>query len=203
MKDFWDNRYSDKEYVYGIEPNVYFKKQLDLYRPSGRILLPAEGEGRNAVYAARTGLEVIAFDFSSRAKEKAVSLAQKNGVEIDYRLGSMETLVAHEKDFNVVALIYAHFPPHLIRQVHAQVIEKLRPGGYLILEGFSKDHLALSEINPSAGGPKNPDMLFSLEEIEKDFSALETIELKKETIELSEGLYHKGESSVIRYLGRA
>lgn len=70
MKEFWNGKYSSKEYIYGTEPNEYFKSALEKYRP-GTILLPGDGEGRNAVYAAKKGWQVTAFDFSNAAKEKA------------------------------------------------------------------------------------------------------------------------------------
>ena len=76
MKKFWNERYADSQYAYGTEPNAFFKSQID-QRPAGRILLPAEGEGRNAVYAATLGWDVYAFDFSTKAKEKALLLRIK------------------------------------------------------------------------------------------------------------------------------
>ena len=76
MKEFWEIRYAEKQYAYGENPNVYFKEQLDKLKP-GKILLPAEGEGRNAVYAAKQGWEVMAFDLSSEGKNKAEKLAAK------------------------------------------------------------------------------------------------------------------------------
>ena len=99
-------------------------------------------------------------------------------------------------------MIYAHFPSHLKSGFHKQLDGYLKKGGIIIFEGFSKSHLKLSAEDSKAGGPKNIDMLFSIEEIKNDFSNYEIIELSEKEINLSEGLYHNGKSSVIRFVGR-
>ncbi|PRX50699.1 class I SAM-dependent methyltransferase [Salegentibacter salegens] len=108
MKDFWNERYADKDYVYGQAPNEYFKEKIDEMRP-GKILLPAEGEGRNAVYAALQQWEVSAFDISEKGKEKALNLANNQSVEIDYKVGDLPELDYKDEQFDVIALIFAHF----------------------------------------------------------------------------------------------
>ena len=80
--EFWDMRYGDKDYAYGTEPNVYFKSFIDS-NSSGKMLLPGEGEGRNAVYAAINGWDVYAVDQSQAGMEKAKKLAELNDVTID------------------------------------------------------------------------------------------------------------------------
>jgi hypothetical protein len=76
MKEFWNERYSNKLFVYGKEPNVFFREELEKM-PVGKILLPAEGEGRNAVFAALQGWEVFAFDNSEEGMKKALLLASE------------------------------------------------------------------------------------------------------------------------------
>lgn len=76
MSQFWNERYSQAEYVYGETPNVFFAAQLDKLS-AGTIILPCEGEGRNAVYAASQGWEVKAFDASEAGQKKALLLAEK------------------------------------------------------------------------------------------------------------------------------
>ena len=88
MKDFWNDRYGRAEYAYGKEPNVFFKEQLDQLQP-GKILLPAEGEGRNAVYAAEKGWQASAYDWSENAYKKAMQLAEEKKVNIDYQICSL------------------------------------------------------------------------------------------------------------------
>ena len=85
MKQFWNDRYSEEEFIYGVEPNEFLKLELDKI-PTGSILLPAEGEGRNAVYAASKGWNVTAFHYSEAAKVKTTLLAEKMNVKLDYEL---------------------------------------------------------------------------------------------------------------------
>jgi cyclopropane fatty-acyl-phospholipid synthase-like methyltransferase len=201
MKEFWDSRYGDAELAYGNEPNEYFKKQLLKYKP-GQILLPAEGEGRNAVFAAKLGWEVSAFDLSKEGKAKAEKLAIENNVEIDYQVGEFSEIKYAENQFDAIGLIYAHFPAETKSAYHKILDSYLRKGGIIIFEAFSKSHLKFNSINHNAGGPKNIDMLFSTEELKSDFSNYEIIELIEEEVILKEGLYHNGQSSVIRFVGR-
>ena len=113
MTDFWNERYAQPDYAYGTVPNAFFAAQLRLRQPTGRILLPADGEGRNGVYAAEQGLEVHAFDLSEAGQHKAMQLADERRVAIDYKVGNFLDLGYHEGTFDVLALIYAHFPAGL------------------------------------------------------------------------------------------
>ena len=196
-QNFWDERYAEQEYAYGTAANVYFRKQLQKLEP-GKILLPAEGEGRNAVFAAGTGWQVYAFDQSIRGKEKAVALARQNGVEICYAIADAEKAAYPENSFDALALIFAHFPEAKRSAIHQHLLRFLKPGGVLILEGFSRRHSEFQKGNPKAGGPRDPEMLFDLEMLKEDFKDFEFQEASEETIRLEEGEYHQSEASVIR-----
>lgn len=202
MKDFWDNRYAEKVYAYGKEPNRYFKESLERYEIIGNILLPAEGEGRNAVFAANKGLEVTAFDISQEGRKKALELADEHDVSLRYTLGSLDEQEFERGQFDAIGLIFAHFPPDKLSEYHQELVKLLKRGGLIILEGFSKNHLAHQEVNPHAGGPKNVDMLFSVEMIQTDFVGLEVLELEEKEVMLNEGPFHQGRSSVVRFVGR-
>ena len=203
MREFWDERYAVKEYVYGTEPSNFFKNILDEYQLlKGKILLPGEGEGRNAVYAAKMGLEVTAFDQSIKGQKKALKLAGLKNVKITYLVGGIDELKFTENSFDAIALSFVHFPSHLRFSYHNQLSKLLKKNGLMIIEGFSKKQIKLIELNPKAGGPKNVDMLFSQEEIKGDFPQFEILKLTEEIIGLSEGDYHQGKSSVVRFIGR-
>lgn len=202
MKEFWDNKYSTNEYVYGEEPNEYFKYAIDTYLPSGRLLLPAEGEGRNAVYAARKGLKVVAFDQSVERKKKALRLADKAGVKIDYRVGELPDLPLRGEAFTAAALIYAHFTPQLRPDYHRMIGNLIKPEGLIIVEGFSKEHIEYQDKYPNIGGPRNIEMLYTLEMIRSDFDGFEPIEWIQGEVELSEGSSHVGVGNVVRFIGR-
>src|SRR5690606_3132220 len=108
MKAFWNERYSQQAFVYGESPNDYLKEKLRAIPPA-KILLPCEGEGRNAVYALQSGWQVSAFDQSEAGKQKAELLARKNNVEIKYTVSDLENIKFPEASFDALALIYAHF----------------------------------------------------------------------------------------------
>lgn len=201
QKDFWDERYGARAYAYGELPNAFFREQLLKLTP-GRILLPAEGEGRNAIFAARHGWEVVAFDQSHAGRDKALRLAEKYGVTIEYLVGEFQTLAFEKENFDALGLIYAHFSAEAKSEYHRMLNGYLRPGGTVIFEAFSKAHLAYNTQNPAAGGPKNVDMLFSEEELRVDFSNYEMLQLQEEIIQLKEGLFHNGQSAVVRMVAK-
>lgn len=201
MKEKWDDRYSSKEFAYGEQPNNYLKEQL-LKISAGTILFPAEGEGRNAVYAATLGWKVFAFDISIEGKKKATQLANKHQAEINYEVGEFQSLNYQPNQFDAIALIYAHFPADKKLGYHKILTTYLRPGGIVIFEAFSKKHLDYVTKNEKIGGPKNIAELFSIDEIRSDFENFEILELAEQEIELNEGLFHNGKGSVIRFVGR-
>lgn len=202
MKEFWEERYSEEGFAYGVEPNEFFEKTLKDHQIKGTILLPAEGEGRNAVFAAKKGLEVTCFDMSSQGKVKAQQLAKLNKVDINYKVGEFTEMDFNENSFDVIVLIYAHFPPNVQSIYHQKIASWLKKDGFLILEGFSKKQLVLNNELQQSFGPKNIDMLYTANEIENDFKVLETVALSEELIELNEGIHHKGKGSVIRFIGK-
>lgn len=202
MKDMWNERYASTDYAYGTAPNEFFKNLIDRSSLSGKILLAAEGEGRNAVYAAKKGLEVIAFDLSIEGKKKALRLAEKEGVEINYQVGDFFELPLQKEKFDTAAMIYAHFPPPILSSYHKKIAELVKPGGIVILEGFSVGNLEMRSKNPNVGGPKNAEILFTEDSIKKDFLDFEIIQLEEQIIELKEGTFHKGNAKVIRFVGK-
>jgi len=202
MKEFWEKRYKNQKFAYGEEPNQFFVDVLNNYNLKGTMLLPAEGEGRNAVFAARKGFEVSCFDISNEGKLKALKLANEHNVTINYQVGELSEFNFTKNLFDVIVLIYAHFSPKLKSEYHKRISKYLKVGGLLILEGFSKEQLEINKEHQIELGPKNIEMLFSLEEIKKDFSDLEILEFNQEEIELNEGFYHKGKASVIRFIGK-
>jgi len=199
--DRWNARYSNEEYAYGELPNNFLKEQLVKLSP-GNILFPAEGEGRNAVFAASIGWNVSAFDISHEGKKKALLLAKATNVTIDYQVGEIQSLHYANNQFDAIALIYAHFPAEIKSAYHQTISNYLRKDGILIFEAFSKKHLEYNSKNEKVGGPKDIDQLFSIAEIKADFENYEVIELIETEILLNEGLYHIGLGSVIRFVGR-
>jgi cyclopropane fatty-acyl-phospholipid synthase-like methyltransferase len=193
--NFWDARYSSHEYVYGIEPNEFFKQQIENIK-LGKLLLPGEGEGRNAVYAAKQGWLVDSFDQSINAQKKALRLAEKNNVNINYTIVDLNQFTPARNYYNAAAIIFVHFDP-LVREIfHKKIIDSLKPGGTLILESFSKN-----QLGKNSGGPQELEMLYSLDDVMNDFKEMKTILLEEKNILLNEGDKHNGDASVIRFVG--
>lgn len=196
MKEFWNERYASSEYVYGKEPNGFFKEIIDGLAP-GKILLPAEGEGRNAVYAAKKGWEVEAFDLSDEGKPKALTLAAQNNVTISYQIASVENFELKENYYDTVGLVYSHLAPELRTQFHHSLADCLKKDGIIFMEAFNK-----KQINRNSGGPKNIEMLYSVDVLKKDFSNLEIELLEEFEKEIKESKSHSGMADIIHLIAR-
>lgn len=196
MKAFWDDRYREAEAAYGMEPNVHFANALKSL-PIGSILLPCDGEGRNALYAARAGWEVHSFDFSEAGVEKAKRWAASAGVNI-HAVVADAFAYAPQRTFDAVALIFAHMPPPLRQDFHRLAASWLRPGGTLILEGFRPDQLQYS-----SGGPKDENMLFTSPMLCSDFQSLNILQCENTLTVLDEGPFHQGPAAVIRLIAQS
>lgn len=200
-KNFWEERYMDYDFAYGKEPNVFFKEWIQKLEP-GSILMPADGEGRNGVFAAQLGWKVTSSDLSEEGKSKALELAKEKNSSLEYIVGNLEQLQFEEATFDAIGLIYAHFAADKKSTLHKKLNDYLKPGGIIIFEAFSKLHLLYNERDPKVGGPKDINMLFSTLEIAADFENYELLLLEEKEITLEEGKYHIGVGSVIRFVGR-
>ncbi len=193
--EFWNERYSAEDYIYGTEPNSFFKEQLEKL-DAGKILLPAEGEGRNAVFAAKKGWDVFSFDFSSEAKQKALNLAKANNVKINYKIKSFDDFTSAPDFFDVVAFIYVHLNKEQRQSLFTKAIDSLKKGGKIIFEAFS-----VNQINKNSGGPKNICLLYTIDDLKLYFNDFKINLLEEQNIYLSEGDHHSGDASVIRFIG--
>ena len=191
MKDFWNDRYANRAYAYGTEPNAFFKSQID-QRPAGRILLPAEGEGRNAVYAAKLGWEVVAFDQSEAGEKKAMQLAEATQTSISYRIeDAMDFNEANA--FDLIFYGFFHVPPTVLQPVYDHLNTFVKPNGLILLEGFSTKNMGRG-----SGGPQNEAMLFTTSRVKSLLHDFKTLKVWEEEIILNEGPFHQGNACVIR-----
>ncbi|MBI1225090.1 MAG: methyltransferase domain-containing protein [Bacteroidetes bacterium] len=193
-QQFWDDRYGQSEYVYGTHPNDFFKEQLEAIPTPGKLLLLAEGEGRNAVFAAEHGWQVTAVDFSENGKAKATALAESRGLRLDYHVGDV-TQFDFEKygPWDVIGLIYSHFPADVRAKVFPKCLTSLRPGGQIILELFTPE-----QLNYTSGGPKDLDLLYTADQARTDFAQAKTLYAEELVIELDESKFHRGPAAVVR-----
>ncbi|MDR3667277.1 MAG: class I SAM-dependent methyltransferase [Ignavibacteriaceae bacterium] len=195
-KHSWDDRFSAADYVYGTEPNSFFKEQLDKLNP-GRLLMLAEGEGRNAVYSAKMNWQVDAVDFSSQARIKALKLAANEKVNINYSLSDLTLYQPTGNLYDAVGIIFFHFERPEIEKIFASAKKALKKDGIIICEVFSKN-----QLGKTSGGPQVPDLLFTTDEIVELFHGLKSIILEERNVLLNEGILHQGEASVINYVGK-
>lgn len=201
MKEFWNERYKEHAYAYGEAPNVYFEHCLKKLKP-GKLLLPAEGEGRNGVFAASLHWIVDAFDISEEGKRKALQLAEKNKVGINYTISDFDSMHLPEQHYDAIALIYAHQHESVRKEVHQKLAASLKSNGHLIIEAFSKANLEYVNKNPKIGGPKDIAMLYTVEEVQSDFPDFIWEEAYETITSLNEGEYHVGEGAVVRLFGK-
>ncbi len=193
MKAMWNERYQQKEFQYGTNPNEFMATQLKQFIP-GRILFPGAGEGRDAVFAAKLGWESHAFDLSEQGHAKAMRLATEQKTQIHYKVADASQIKFPLDSFDVIALTFFHLPREIRLSFYQHCISWLKPGGIILLEGFTKNQLGLT-----SGGPKNPDWLFSSKELTKEFPGLDILINKELRRTLNEGPLHQGPAQIVQF----
>src|SRR5882757_8544208 len=89
--DRWETRFTGPDYLFGTEPNVFLKSHAQLFLPGQSVLAVADGEGRNGVWLAQQGLDVLSVDFSTRALAKARKLADTRGAAVRFEQADLST----------------------------------------------------------------------------------------------------------------
>lgn len=194
-ESFWNERYAGDDYMYGTEPNSFLAEHCSLL--TGPVLSLSEGEGRNAVFLASRGLEVLGVDISKVALEKARKLAASRGVEIKTLLADLATYEPEANHYGSVVSIFAHLPSAIRNRLYPLVEQSLKPGGILFLEAYSKH-----QLTRDTGGPKDVDMLMTMDKLRREFPNLEPVHLRELEREITEGAAHSGPGSVVQFIGR-
>jgi len=190
--DKWDERYGVEEYIYGKEPNLFLKQNVNSI-PKGNVLCIADGEGRNGVWLARQGYRATSIDFSPKAIEKINRLAQENNVSIKTICTDLLNYDFGENKYDGVVSIFAHFNVDEINKLHYKYFNALKPNGVFMMEVFAKEQLQLQ-----TGGPKDISLLFDTHDIQKSFPSGKIELLKKDVVYLHEGQIHDGKAVVVR-----
>jgi len=194
-EEFWNKRYASDDYLYGTEPNSFLAEQYRLLR--GPVLSLSEGEGRNAVFLASQGLEVVCVDISAVALEKAKKLAKSRGVKIITMVCDLETFEPEENHYGSVVSISAHLPGRVRTRLYPLVERSLRPGGTIILEAYSE-----KQLSRDTGGPRDLDMLMTVDKLSREFPNCSPLVLREIEREVSEGEGHTGIASVVQFIAR-
>jgi len=192
----WDQRYQAAEFAYGTEPNEFLAAEYARIPKGGKVLCVAEGEGRNAVFLAKQGYVVTAVDQSSVGMTKAQDLADKNGVNITTVVADLADYDLGKNTWDGIVSIAAHVPPQLRKQLHAQVVQALTPGGVFILEAYTEKQINTAGVG---GPPATQKQLFmSLEGLKTELKGLNFVVGAEIERYMSEGKYHQGESAVVQ-----
>lgn len=196
---FWDQAFDSPHYKYGTEPNAFLREQAHRLPPAARVLVPGDGEGRNGVWLAAQGHDVLSVDASAVGLDKARELARQRGVALQTLQADLTAWTPEPASCDAVVLTYVHLPSQVRPTIHRRLARALRPGGWLLLEAFHPGQLAFA-----SGGPRDVDMLYTLAALRNDFAGLLREELGAEVlVNLDEGPGHQGPAQVVRWLGQA
>jgi SAM-dependent methyltransferase len=196
--DFWNARYATEEYIFGTAPNVFLASQAALVRPGMRALAIADGEGRNGVWLAEQGAAVHAIDVSPLALEKARRLAAERGVALETEQADVLNWDWPQDAYDLVAAIFIQFaPPPERDRVIAGIRRTLKPGGVLILQGYTP-----KQVEFGTGGPPNPANMYTAELLRAWFGGWDIVHLAEHESVISEGSHHHGMSALIDLVAR-
>ena len=194
----WEERYRAPDYVFGTEPNDFLASCKPLLPASGRALAVADGEGRNGIWLAAQGLDVVAVEFSPSALRKAKALAKARGVTITFIEADVHSWQYPEAAFDAVVEIFTQFSSPSERAVKwAGMRKALKPGGLLIIQGYRP-----KQLEYATGGPKQIENLYTRAMLEEAFRDFHDIHITEEDVEMREGTAHAGISAVINFTAR-
>lgn len=194
---FWNERYAGEGLVYGDAPNDFLARMAERFPPRGSALDIGAGEGRNALFLASRGLDVLAVDQSEVGMQKAQRLASERGLTLRTRAADLQEFDAEAESLDVVSSIFVHLPAALRAAVHERVRTWLKPGGVFVLEAYAPD-----QIGRGTGGPSDPSLLASLETIVGELKGLEIEHRAALVRNVTEGRFHTGEASVVQVVAR-
>jgi cyclopropane fatty-acyl-phospholipid synthase-like methyltransferase len=194
----WEARFKEPGYHFGTEPNAFLKSKAHLLKPGQKALSIADGEGRNGVFLASLGLDVLATDFSPSALAKSQTLAKERGVTLRTELADLETWKWPVAAFDVVVGIFFQFlVPASRTRVFANIKRALKPGGLVLIEGYG-----LKQLEYKTGGPGVPDQLYTKPMLQEAFGDFASLEITEYDAMLSEGDRHVGMSALVDLVGR-
>ena len=194
----WNRRFADNDYLFGSEPNAWLREHASVWSPGDRVLCVADGEGRNSVWLAEQGLTVEAFDIADVGVAKARRLAAARGVTVDFAVADCDAYPWPEAVYDGVAAIFVQFADPAMRgRLFAHIVRSLKPGGTLVLQGYT-----VKQLDYRTGGPPLASHLYTESLLREAFADLDLIELREYEAELAEGSGHCGHSALIGLVAR-
>jgi cyclopropane fatty-acyl-phospholipid synthase-like methyltransferase len=194
----WNERYAGEEYHFGTEPNAFLVAQAHLLKAGVPALAVADGEGRNGVWLAEQGLHVLSVDSSTVALDKAKKLAQQRGVDVQFELVDLRQWEWPENNFDVIVGIFIQFaPPDVREQMFASIKRSLKPGGLLLLQGYTR-----RQLEYRTGGPSQAENLYTEAMLRAAFADMDMLHLSEHDDVIEEGAGHRGMSALIDLVAR-
>ena len=195
----WNALFDGPGYLFGTQPNDYLVEKKAFLKKGQRVLFVADGEGRNSVWCtAELGIQADAFDLSEKAVAKAKKLAAEKGVDVRYTVCGIDEWDWVEGQYDAVVVIFVQFAtPNMRTRLFANCIRTLKPGGILILQGYTPRQLEMG-----TGGPSRVEHLYTEEMLRDYFAAMDILELKSYDAYISEGERHSGLSALIGMVAR-
>ncbi len=194
----WNARFAGDDFLFGTEPNQWLREHAGTLPPGGRVLCVADGEGRNSVYLARQGLSVDAFDVSDVAIAKARRLADAAGVAVNFALADCDGFGWAPRAYDGIAAIFVQFADPVMRaRLFTRMIDSLKPGGVVILQGYTP-----KQLDYRTGGPPHLSHLYTAAMLREAFASLTILELREYEAEITEGSGHSGRSALIGRVAR-
>lgn len=194
----WNQRFAAEGYLFGTEPNEWLREHAGIWQPGQRVLCVADGEGRNSVWLAKRGLQVDAFDIAEVGVAKARRLAAEQGVTVDYQVADCDGFAWPEARYDGVAAIFVQFAdPALRERLFARMCSSLKPGGTLLLQGYTP-----KQLEYRTGGPPLLSHLYTAQMLREAFMTLDIVELREYEAEVHEGSGHRGRSALIGLVAR-
>jgi SAM-dependent methyltransferase len=188
----WQQRFSAPDYIFGKEPNAFLKAQAPLLRGRRTALSVADGEGRNGVWLAEQGLDVLSIDYSPTALAKAQKLAQERGVKLRTEVTDVFAWQWPANTFDVIAAIFIFASPDERPSFYANLKNALKPGGLLLMQGYRPEQLSYR-----TGGPSDLGRLLTRAILEAGFGDMAKLDIREHDSTISEGSAHVGQSALI------
>lgn len=185
----WNEKYAGDGLVFGTIPNGFLTQKATFYRPGGHILAAGDGEGRNGVWLAEQGFDVLSVDGARNGITKARQQAEQRGVSSRFHTQCVDLLdwdwpVAA---FDGVACLHLYFMPDIRPRLHQAMMDALKPGGIFILEVFHPDH-----VGRGLGGPSLPELCYSAQDLKNDFAPYRILHLEETERDIASSNFHKG-----------
>lgn len=191
----WDKRYDTEVYVYGKTPNEFLVEVLTSLK-RGKALCLAEGEGRNAVYLAQKGFDVLAVDQSGVGLKKAEALAAERNTTIRTEVVNLSDYTIQAGSWNLIVSIFGHVPPDIRKKVHTEVVKGLKPGGAFVLEAYTPEQLSYK-----TGGPPTAELMMSKDQLIHELEGLHITHCRELVRNIREGKFHGGPGAVVQFIG--